>query len=64
MVRNDEKININIFLGHNAHVPELEIPSDSECGNIDTTTKWVKCKFNILFINILNAFVFLSAAKQ
>lgn len=28
--KNEEKININIFLGHN--VPELELGSDSESG--------------------------------
>lgn len=37
--KNEEKININIFLGHN--VPELELGSDSESGVRPTTSKTV-----------------------
>lgn len=30
--RNEEKININIFLAHN--IPELDLHSDTECGGV------------------------------
>lgn len=46
--KNEEKININIFLAHN--VPELDLGSDSECGTKQMNGKMVNILFSIKII--------------